>query len=164
LISIPNYLELDVRGAVDATTTYIKELLHTREAQGIVMGLSGGIDSAVLATLATRAVGKERVYARYIYDRDNAEASHTKAESMASTLGIDLKSKNMEPLLQAKEIYTPIAMQITRASPLLNRLFHYAYHLLTGETPFMTSLREGGGNFEKESFKHKVYKFTCDIP
>ena len=41
-------------------------LLHTQEAQGIVIGLSGGIDSAVLVTLATRAVGKERVYARYL--------------------------------------------------------------------------------------------------
>jgi len=42
---------------------FIREYVEKLEREGVILGLSGGIDSAVLATLCKRAVGPERTVA-----------------------------------------------------------------------------------------------------
>ena len=40
---------------------WLKEFIHSAHSKGIVIGMSGGIDSAVTAALSTKALGKENV-------------------------------------------------------------------------------------------------------
>jgi NAD+ synthase (glutamine-hydrolysing) len=57
---------------------------------GAVIGLSGGIDSSLVAVVATDAVGPERVHALSMPSRYSSEGSRTDAEALADRLGIDL--------------------------------------------------------------------------
>jgi len=56
-----------------------------------VIGLSGGVDSAVAAALAAEAFGPERVLAVHTPYRTSSTASHDDARAVAAKLGIELK-------------------------------------------------------------------------
>lgn len=52
----------DVVETEQETTTFIRDVVAEADAYGVVVNLSGGIDSTVAATLATEAAGCEKVY------------------------------------------------------------------------------------------------------
>jgi NAD+ synthase (glutamine-hydrolysing) len=56
-----------------------------------VIGLSGGIDSSLVATIAVDALGRERVHGISMPSRYSSEGSVSDAEALAERLGIDLK-------------------------------------------------------------------------
>jgi NAD+ synthase (glutamine-hydrolysing) len=56
-----------------------------------VVGLSGGIDSSLVATVAVDALGAERVHGISMPSRYSSEGSRTDAAALAERLGIDLK-------------------------------------------------------------------------
>ena len=69
-------LDLDYEREADRIAARLREatarVLHKR---GLVVAISGGVDSAVCAALAVRALGAERVYALILPERDSADAS-----------------------------------------------------------------------------------------
>jgi NAD+ synthetase len=67
------------------------------------VGLSGGVDSALVARLATDALGPERVRAVAIPSRHTDPASTEAARQIASTLGIGLEVVPLEPLHEVAE-------------------------------------------------------------
>jgi NAD+ synthase (glutamine-hydrolysing) len=67
----------------------------------VVLGLSGGIDSALVATIAADALGPERVHGVIMPGRYSSEGSRTDALSLAAALGIDVHELSIEPAFQA---------------------------------------------------------------
>ena len=55
----------------------------------VVIGLSGGIDSALTAALAVEALGAERVHGVSMPSRYSSEATRADAQRLAESLGID---------------------------------------------------------------------------
>lgn len=70
-------LKLDINSplAVQKIAVYLRGLIETQKTDGLLIGLSGGIDSSVLATIAVKAVGKERVHLNFLFDRDSEKGS-----------------------------------------------------------------------------------------
>jgi NAD+ synthase (glutamine-hydrolysing) len=68
---------------------------------GAVIGLSGGVDSAVTAHLATRALGPERVLGVAMPGPFSSEHSVTDAEALAANLGIELRRVDIRPIYDA---------------------------------------------------------------
>jgi NAD+ synthase len=68
---------------------------------GVVLGLSGGIDSALSAAVAVDALGPERVHAVMMPSRYTSEVSIEDAEAVAAALGIRLDSIPIEPGVEA---------------------------------------------------------------
>ncbi|MBW3556729.1 MAG: NAD+ synthase, partial [Actinobacteria bacterium] len=62
----------------------------------VVFGLSGGIDSSLVAVIAADAVGPERVHAVALPSQYSTEGSITDAEKLAANLGIDLRTIPIE--------------------------------------------------------------------
>ena len=56
-------LEIDARRACAALEGFIRRETRRAGMEGVVVGLSGGIDSALSAALAARALGPEKVHA-----------------------------------------------------------------------------------------------------
>jgi len=154
-------LKIDGERTIEIIRTYLNNLLKRYSARGFLMGLSGGIDSALLATLAASGIGSEAVHAAYIFDRNNEYESITNARCVAERLGIELKETNFEPVLTRMGIYASSPMQITRGSRTVNRLLHWVCRLVLGESPFVTSLRIGNGELEEKDFRRRFFKIAC---
>jgi NAD+ synthase (glutamine-hydrolysing) len=71
----------------------------------VVVTVSGGIDSAVTATLAVEALGPERVHCVSLPSRYSSEATRTDARRLAENLRCDFRELPIEPAVEA---YTDI--------------------------------------------------------
>jgi NAD+ synthase len=67
---------------------FLREYLEASGKAGVVIGLSGGIDSAVAATIAVRAIGKNRVKALTLPNGKAGDEACGHAAAVAKTLGI----------------------------------------------------------------------------
>src|SRR3954464_11690971 len=67
----------------------------------IVVGVSGGIDSAVVAALAAEALGPERVHCVPLPSRSSAEATRPDGQRLAESLGSDFREIAIEPMVEA---------------------------------------------------------------
>jgi NAD+ synthase (glutamine-hydrolysing) len=63
-----------------------------------VIGLSGGIDSAVTAAIAARALGPERVHGYYLPSPYSTEESRSGARAVAENLGISFGEITIDPI------------------------------------------------------------------
>ncbi|OYU49104.1 MAG: NAD+ synthase [Rhizobiales bacterium PAR1] len=66
----------------------LRDYVEKNRFKGVVLGMSGGIDSALCATLAADALGPERVHAIMLPYRYTSEDSFTDAEACAKALGV----------------------------------------------------------------------------
>lgn len=73
--------------------------------KGIVIGISGGIDSAVAAALSVRAIGAKRVYGVILPERDSNPVSREYAQKFAGSLGIEYDEVEITPVLEAYGVY-----------------------------------------------------------
>lgn len=66
-----------------------------------VIGLSGGLDSSIVAALLTKAFGPERVVGYNLATRYNSDATKANAADLAKALGIQLRNGSIEALVDA---------------------------------------------------------------
>ena len=67
----------------------------------VVIGLSGGIDSALTAALAVEALGADRVHGVSMPSRYSSDATRADAQRLAESLGIDFGELAIEPVVEA---------------------------------------------------------------
>ncbi|MEA3076854.1 MAG: hypothetical protein QOF60_1762, partial [Actinomycetota bacterium] len=67
----------------------------------VVLGLSGGVDSSLVTTIAVDALGADKVHAVALPSRFSSEGSITDAEKLAANLGIDLRTLPIEEPFEA---------------------------------------------------------------
>jgi len=141
---------------------FIREYVEKLEREGVILGLSGGIDSAVLATLCKRAVGSERTLALMMPEKDSKKEHIKDALNFAEELGIKTKLINITPFLKKLEVYklaplSRVPFTGKLRGYLIKKAYHY-YERKTGETPFsvaMTGLR--GKEFSSFISKKNAY-------
>ena len=63
----------------------------------VVVGLSGGVDSAIVATLAVDAIGADRVHTVAMPSRYSSDHSQADAAKLAANLGVDHRTIAIEP-------------------------------------------------------------------
>jgi NAD+ synthase len=67
----PSLLEIDFSEAQQRICRFIKEYVENAGAKGIVLGLSGGIDSGTIAALSSLAIGGENVLGLMLPEKEN---------------------------------------------------------------------------------------------
>jgi NAD+ synthase (glutamine-hydrolysing) len=67
----------------------------------VVIGLSGGIDSALTAALCVEALGAERVHGVSMPSRYSSDATRGDAQTLAESLGLDFREIAIEPMVEA---------------------------------------------------------------
>jgi NAD+ synthase (glutamine-hydrolysing) len=67
----------------------------------VVIGLSGGIDSTIVACIAADALGPEHVHGVSMPSRYSSDHSKSDAQLLAENLGIDYRTISIEPAFQA---------------------------------------------------------------
>ena len=69
--------------------------------KSVALGLSGGIDSALVATIAVDALGKDNVFGVSLPSKYSSDHSKSDARDLAANLGIDFRTIEIEPVVQA---------------------------------------------------------------
>ena len=81
----------------------IRDYVHKCGFQSLIVGLSGGIDSALVAVLAANALGADKVLGVSMPARYSSKGSLSDAEALAKNLGIRYETLPIEPVFQAVE-------------------------------------------------------------
>jgi NAD+ synthase len=99
-------LRLDAAPTTDRIAAAIREqVLRRLRKRGVVLGLSGGVDSSVTAALCARALGREKVFAVLMPEKDSDPESLRLGRRMAETLGIASAVEDIAPILAAAGCY-----------------------------------------------------------
>jgi NAD+ synthase len=95
----------------------IRRQVQAFRRRGAVLGVSGGIDSAVTATLCARALGKDRVLALFLPERDSSGDSEQFGRQLADGLGIASLTENIAGILAAAGCYDRQTEAIRKVFP-----------------------------------------------
>jgi NAD+ synthase len=94
-------LHLDCAAEVERIGAWMLDAVGSQlHKRGVVMGLSGGVDSSVCAALAVRALGPSKVFALLMPERDSSSGSLDLARQVAQQLGLKYE---VEPIADTLE-------------------------------------------------------------
>ena len=99
-------LAIDCEAAATRITTRLVEIVgRDQRRRGVVIALSGGVDSSVCAALAVRAFGPAKVFGLMLPEHDSSPASLTRATTVANQFGIPFEVEDIAPALEALGCY-----------------------------------------------------------
>jgi NAD+ synthase (glutamine-hydrolysing) len=81
----------------------LRDYVEKNGFRDVVIGVSGGIDSALTAALAVEALGPERVHLVSMPSRFSSEETRADARKLAENLGVDFRELPIEPMVEAFE-------------------------------------------------------------
>jgi NAD+ synthase len=99
-------LELDISKEVDRIGAFMRENVFKQlRRKGVVVGLSGGIDSSAVAALSVHALGADRVIGLFMPEADSSGDSLRLGQLLAKNLGIKTFKEDISGILQGAECY-----------------------------------------------------------
>lgn len=114
----PRVLQLDEPAEADRISRWVvNTLVHRLHRRGLVVAISGGIDSSVCAALAVRALGPGKVFGLLLPERDSSEFSSRRGLQLAQCLGIAHEVFDIAPALEALGCYRKRDEAIQRVFP-----------------------------------------------
>jgi NAD+ synthase len=164
IFSVSELMRVDEQKVLKDLEDYMIQLKASHSCEGFIFGLSGGIDSAVLAAITVRTFGSSSVHGAYLFDRDSGEQLRQNALLMAEYLEIPLLSIDIGTEMRVRNIYRSTHMRITFLNGVLNRILHTAYRQIMGESPFISSLRVGSGELGATGLRAKIFDAVCGKP
>lgn len=151
---------LDIKDADDLCRQiedFIRQSMADWQRDGCILGISGGLDSALVAYLAVRAVGKSNVKALFLPERDSAKQTYDDARLVAQVLGISMEEIPLTPILKKIGTYglEPSPLFIPRSIQERYVAQKYEQYAADGESTFLKTLK--GGVDQPELQKHIAY-------
>ena len=104
MIGEPRVTKNDDREQVwNALVLGLRDYVNKNGFKSVVLGLSGGIDSAVCASIAADALGADRVYGVSMPSRYSSEHSRSDADDSAERIGLHFRTEPIESMVNAFE-------------------------------------------------------------
>jgi NAD+ synthase len=104
---------------------FIKQTVRDQfRKEGIVIGVSGGIDSAVIAALSVDALGPERVFGLILPEKESSPSSRELGIDHCKALGIRYNEVPITPMLEAFNIYAKKESLIREIFPQYDPAIH----------------------------------------
>jgi len=99
-------LEINPESEANRISDFIRDItVKDFKRRGAVIGLSGGIDSAVTGELCVRALGKERVLGLLLPERESNPISLEYGKKQAQKMGIEAETADITSRLNSLEVY-----------------------------------------------------------
>ncbi|MBN1163404.1 MAG: NAD(+) synthase [Candidatus Krumholzibacteriota bacterium] len=99
-------LKIDASRITEQLVDFIRhQVKDVFRRKGIVIGLSGGIDSAVAGALSVRALGPDRVFGLLLPETDSNPVSREFGRKAALSLGIEYEEVEITPMLKSFGVY-----------------------------------------------------------
>lgn len=114
----PDVLRIDAGAVAARVEKAVREqVLGTLRRKGAVVGMSGGVDSSVTASLCARALGPERVFGLLMPERDSSSDALRLGRLLAEHLGIRYVAEDVAPALEGLGCYARQLEAIRMAVP-----------------------------------------------
>jgi len=125
MIEIPDPPE----GFFDAVKKFIQFTIKNAKANGVVVGLSGGVDSSVVLKLCVEALGKEKVFALIMPEDTSNKEDTNDAIEFAKSLGVKYEVINISPILRAigNSVNVKSHLALINIKPRVRMTILYAY-------------------------------------
>ncbi len=102
----PDVLKIDCEKTALMIQSVIRDqVFQTLKKQGAVVGISGGIDSSVVAALSAAALGPERTLGLFTPEQDSAEDTLDLSRAVADCIGVEAVLEDITPVLEAVGCY-----------------------------------------------------------
>ena len=104
---IPDFLQIkDLDTTVNSITDFIKnEVFEKFQKSGAVLGLSGGIDSAVTCGLCVKSLNPEKILGLIMPERESDPQSQETAENVGKEFNIETKVVDITSILESFGVY-----------------------------------------------------------
>lgn len=135
-------LAIDPEAVAGRLETFIREELDRAGFSRLVLGLSGGIDSAVSCALAVRAIGQKNVTPLIMPYRSSSPKNVKDAEELAAHLGTKAITVDITPMVDAFYDSFPDAGQVRRGNMMARQRMAVLYDF----SPQLDALVLGTGN------------------
>ncbi|MGQ9631859.1 MAG: NAD(+) synthase [bacterium] len=159
LKELKSRMEIEAETLSHSLEDSIRRCVEKLEREGVILGLSGGVDSAVVAALCKRAVGPEKTLALIMPDKDSKKEHIEDAMNFAGELNIETKSIDISPHLERLGVYKlfplnklPLPEKLKEA---LVKKAYIFYEERADENPFSASIL-GFKDKEYSSYLKKV--------
>jgi NAD+ synthase len=116
LFELPPELAIDTDIARRVIGQFIRGQLRQAGFERAVLGLSGGIDSALVAYLVAEAIGAERLLCVSMPYRTSSEASRTDAAAVVADLGCPFETVDISPMVDGFYASQPDASPLRRGN------------------------------------------------
>ncbi|MHB8101299.1 MAG: NAD(+) synthase [Methanosarcina sp.] len=116
-VQIMEKLNRDIENLALNIRSFIKSQISSFKKKGVVLGVSGGIDSAVALTLCVQELGKEKVYGILLPEKESAPSSRTLGTEICESLGVQYEEVPISPILESLNIYEKKEQIIKRTCP-----------------------------------------------
>ena len=90
----------DTEEIYSALVLGLRDYVEKNHFKSVVLGLSGGIDSALVATIAVDALGRERVFGVSLPSKYSSDHSKSDAHELAKNLGVNLRTIEIESVVE----------------------------------------------------------------
>ncbi|BBZ34882.1 NAD(+) synthase [Mycolicibacterium confluentis] len=101
----PESLDIDLEYETARIAEWLATYLARVKRRGVVVALSGGIDSSVVAALCVRALGPDRVFGLHLPERESSSETVGFSQLLADSLGISSKLEDISGILEAAGCY-----------------------------------------------------------
>ena len=126
---IPEELRIDAEGTIAILVDVIRDEVRRTGFRKVLLGLSGGIDSAVSAALAVRALGAKNVLSVLMPYRSSDPKSTADAKVVARRLGTPVETIPITPMIDAYFRKTPRATRLRRGNKMARERMAILYDL-----------------------------------
>jgi NAD+ synthase len=103
--ALPAVFALDAEAECERIGETIVAAVTSRKCRGAVLGVSGGVDSALCLALTVRALGSGRVLALSMPDRDSLPETDERARALCEQLRVELVHEEITGTLEALGCY-----------------------------------------------------------
>jgi NAD+ synthase len=167
-------------GTEEVIEKFLAEKLRKVGAKGYVLGVSGGIDSAVVLRLCARAVGKDRVLALFMPEKDSPKDDLKDAKMLCEAEGVKFKIIDISEMIEAFKRATGgkvdrKSLANVKARCRMVVLYHFAnaeWRLVAGTSNksemligYFTKFGDGGADLEPigDLYKTEVRQLAKEI-
>lgn len=142
--SLKSQMRIEPAKLASSLEGFIRGYMKKLEREGLILGLSGGVDSAVVSLLCRRAVGAQRVLALIMPEKESQEEKGGNALNLAKDLGINTRLIDITPYLRDLGVYKlfpfsrfPFPGKLK--GEMVKRAYRF-YERITNESPFSAGI------------------------
>jgi len=110
-------LQIDCQEEINRITDFIRQQTLAMRREGIVVGISGGVDSALIASLCVEALGKDKVFGLILPEKESNPVSSEYARKMAEKLDIRTETVDITSVLSGLGTYSRRNTDIKKILP-----------------------------------------------